>query len=50
MYICKSCEKKEKEDESCTYVHFGGSYGNCELCGKTALCVDCNCHKQLEQT
>lgn len=23
--------------------HFGGSYGRCETCGRTARCSDCQC-------
>lgn len=39
MFLCTSCH-----DPQC--VHFSGSYGRCEGCGKTAPCVDCTAYKR----
>lgn len=36
MFMCNNC---------CTNFHFGGSYGPCEGCGKTANCDDCHCEQ-----
>lgn len=38
MLLCNKCHR----DRGC--VHFVGSYGRCEGCGKTAACVDCKVH------
>jgi hypothetical protein len=35
MFLCSKCH-----DPACT-MHFSGSTGPCEGCGKTAQCVDC---------
>lgn len=36
MFLCTKCH-------GCGCVHFGGSYGPCEGCKKTAECIDCHC-------
>lgn len=35
MFICEKCLEKYEE-----VIHLSGSYGPCELCGKTASCAD----------
>jgi hypothetical protein len=39
MFLCKRCH-----DPEC--IHFSGSHGRCEGCGKTADCVDCLAYKR----
>lgn len=39
MFLCKRCH-----DPEC--LHFSGSHGRCEGCGKTADCVDCLAYKR----
>lgn len=38
MFLCSKCH-----DPEC--VHFSGSHGRCEGCGRTADCVDCQAYK-----
>lgn len=35
MFFCEECRVKRRWPQS-----FGGSYGNCEICGKTDSCYD----------
>lgn len=37
MFICEECHKG-----NCDYVHFSGSVGPCEVCGKQKVCHDCH--------
>ena len=45
MFICEECARKRKID-SFHFVVSPISYGNCELCKKTASCFDIH-HSKL---
>ena len=48
MFTCKSCTTKlegEGHYDTHTLGPLGISRGKCEVCGKTADCVDCKCYK-----
>ena len=39
MFVCDQCHEKHYGET----LHFSGSYGPCEVCGKTRSCSDCHC-------
>jgi hypothetical protein len=48
LFLCQDCHAKE-EKRGCPlgWELHAKSYGKCEDCGKTAVCVDCIAHKFL---
>lgn len=49
MFMCKECHKKDEEKGICSPSHFDNAFscsmGKCEICSKTAICVDCLAYK-----
>lgn len=41
MFVCDPCHKESQ----CDWVHLSGSYGRCEICGKSASCHDCGTYR-----
>ncbi len=41
MKVCPKCHR-ERVVGKCTFAHAHRAMGRCELCGRTAKCVECH--------
>lgn len=52
MFMCKECHKDDEDRGVCSPSHFDNAYscsmGKCEICQKTAICVDCKAYKYVK--
>ena len=44
MFLCNKCHK-DNLIKKCKIFHLFESFGKCEICGKTEICIECKDEK-----